>query len=87
MIPVFPTANYHHAAATYDPRWLGRMNFPDPAIDSPTSQTLVNQMFDYYQDALGARSRAFEYLEQHGINDLCLLKEMGVGFVDRTLGK
>ena len=87
MIPVFPTANYHHAAATYDPRWLGRMNFPDPAIDSPTSQTLVNQMFDYYQDALGARSRAFEYLEQHGINDLCLLKELGVGYVDRTLGK
>lgn len=76
-----------HPSAVYDPRWLGYADFPEIDDDNPTNQTLIDQIFAYYQETLFCNPQALGFLGQLGIDDAELLKQLGVGFVDRTLGK
>ncbi|WKD51041.1 toprim domain-containing protein [Microbulbifer spongiae] len=76
-----------HPSAVYDLRWLGYADFPEIDGDNPTNQTLIDQVFAYYQEALFYNPRALDFLRQLGIEDAELLKRLGIGFADRTLGK
>ncbi|MET0116423.1 MAG: hypothetical protein ABW090_03260 [Sedimenticola sp.] len=77
----------NHPAAAYDPHLLGYVDFPGIEESDSVSKTLIDQVFSYYQEALFSTPRALEFLQNLGISDKGLLKEWGVGFSDRTLGK
>lgn len=76
-----------HPAAVYDPRWLGYVDLPEGKAADTEGQTLINQIFGYYQEALFSTPRALDFLHKLGISDSKLLWQWGVGFSDRTLGK
>jgi len=76
-----------HPAAAYDPRLLGYVDFSGPEETGSAGRTLTQQIFGYYQETLFCTPRALDFLQKLGISDAGLLKQWGVGFVDRTLGK
>ncbi len=81
------TTHPEHPAAAYDPRMLGYVDFAGPEETGSTGQTLIRQIFAYYQETLFCTPRALAFLSKLGVSDTGLLEQWQVGFVDRTLGK
>ncbi|MFQ5644900.1 MAG: CHC2 zinc finger domain-containing protein [Thiogranum sp.] len=49
-------------------------------------QALLNQVIDYYHEALQQSPEALAYLDKRGLHDVELIERFKLGFANRTLG-
>lgn len=76
-----------HPAAAYSPSALQTESAPTGNSGNAQDHSLVSRVFEYYQDTLASNPRPRAFLKKLGAWDTELLRQWGVGFSDRTLGK
>jgi DNA primase catalytic core len=67
-------------------KWSNVRRLPPPVAFDADDQTLLRQVFDYYQERLWQTPSALAYLEKRGLKNDEAIKTFRLGFADRTLG-